>query len=201
MNKVIVSAVAAVVAGVLIITYAMFVMFGHQGAVNDRQAQLQDAFDFSTGTQVGVAAAGGLVTPPRPLPGDAVARVTVPALHLEWVVVEGTAPDDIRTAPGHFTDSAMPGQKGNFAVAGHREPGLFWDLDKIRPGYEIVVQSKKGTFTYVVTKNFITKPPLRAEIAPTPPGFLKGDKVLTLSTCNPKWDNYERLIVHAEMRT
>jgi len=200
-NKIVAVSLAAILIGAGLVTYALIVLFGNQGAVNDRQAQLQDAFKISTGTQVGVASAGGLVTPPRPLPGDAIARVTVPAVHLEWIIVEGVEPDDIDTAPGHFPFSAMPGEKGNFAMAGHRERGLFWDLDKVRPGYEIVVQSRKGTFTYVVTRNFITTPNLWPQLQATPAGFTAGDKVLTMTTCNPKLDNYERLVVHAELKT
>ena len=38
-------------------------------------------------------------------------------------------------------------------------------------------------------------------MAPVPgePGATPERAVLTLTTCNPKWDNYERLIVHAEL--
>jgi sortase A len=47
-----------------------------------------------------------------------VARLTIPKLKKHWVVVEGVTPYDIRYAPGHYPDSAMPGEVGNFAVAG-----------------------------------------------------------------------------------
>jgi sortase A len=86
-------------------------------------------------------------------------------------------------------------------VAGHRALGLFWDLDKIKPGDEIVVESRKGTFTYVVTRNFITAPDSWPEVSATPPGFRAGNKVLTLTTCNPKTDNYQRLVIHAVIKT
>jgi sortase A len=183
---------ALILAGV-----GMFKIFGHEGAVRAGQQQLEQTWSSSLGEQVGTASAGALVSPPKPLPGNALARMTVPSLNQSWIVVEGTSLADIATAPGHYSFSAMPGKVGNFSVAGHREIGIFWDLDEIKPGNKIVVETRSGTFTYVVTRNFITAPDSWAEVSPTPPGFRPGSKVLTLTTCNPKWDNYERLVIHA----
>lgn len=177
--------------------YAAWTTYGHAPAIHDHQADLSAQLQLSLGEQIGNVGASGLVKAPKALPGQALARITIPSLKLEWIVVEGTAPGDIAQAPGHYSFSAMPGQKGNFAVAGHRSPGLFWDLDKVKPGTVIMVESRKGTFTYVVTRNFITAPDSWAEVSTTPPGFRTGNKVLTLTTCNPKWDNYQRLVIHA----
>jgi Sortase domain len=57
------------------------------------------------------------------LRGTAIGRLYLPRLHLHWVVVEGVALADIRYAPGHYPGTALPGDPGNFAVAGHRLPG------------------------------------------------------------------------------
>lgn len=186
---------AALLLGVSFLFCGLWDVFGNKANVDRDQKVLEQVWDSSLGEAIGQV--GKDVELPKPLPGDALARIRVPALGQQWIVVEGTDPGDIATAPGHYEFSAMPGQKGNFAVAGHREPGLFWDLDKIRSGDEIVVESRKGTFTYVVTKNFITDPQSWPEVQATPPGFKKGQKILTLTTCNPKWDNYERLVIHA----
>ena len=183
--------------GMGMIGYAAWDLFGNQANVNASQDQLETQWETSIGEQVGDIGASTLVTPPKPLPGDAIARIAIPRLKQEWIVVEGTAPGDIATAPGHYEFSQMPGQAGNFAVAGHREPGIFWDLDKVKTGDQIVVESRKGTFTYVVTRNFITSPQSWPEVNKYPPGFNRGTKILTLTTCNPKWDNYERLVIHA----
>ncbi len=117
------------------------------------------------------------------------------------MVVEGVAPGDIRYAPGHYRDSAMPGQLGNFAVAGHRSPAIFWDLDKMRPGDPIVVETKQEYHIYRVTVKSVVTPTAIEVVAPVPgrPGEKPTKAMLTLTTCNPKWDNYERLIVHAEL--
>lgn len=141
---------------------------------------------------------------PQPLgppPGHAIARLYIPKLGRYWVVVEGVGLDDIRYAPGRYPTSAMPGQIGNFAVAGHRNPATFWDLDKVLPGDVIVVETQTTWYTYRVTKNHIVTPDAVEVVAPVPgqPGVEPTKAMLTLTTCNPKWDNYERLIVHAEL--
>jgi sortase A len=94
----------------------------------------------------------------------------------------------------------MPGEVGNFSVAGHRIPAIFWDLDILRPGDVIEVQTRDDTFTYHVTSTEIVKPSAVAVVAPVPdyPGETPTEAMLTLTTCNPKWDNYQRLIVHAK---
>jgi sortase A len=93
----------------------------------------------------------------------------------------------------------MPGQRGNFAVAGHRSPAIFWDLDRIRPDDRIIVETRTNWYVYVVEKTRIVKPSAVEVVGPVPPGFTGLGFLLTLTTCNPKWDNYQRLIVHARL--
>jgi len=66
--------------------------------------------------------------------------------------VQGTTDGDLDRGPGHYVSSQLPGQIGNFAVAGHRvgkgEP--FLNLDKLRPGDKIVVQTASNWYVYSV---------------------------------------------------
>jgi sortase A len=125
----------------------------------------------------------------------------IPRLHKHWVVVEGIRQADIRYAPGHYPSTAKPGQIGNFSMAGHRSPAIFWDLDTLRSGDAIVVETRTTFFVYRVTGSAIVAPTAVSVIAPVPgqPGAKASVAMLTLTTCNPKWDNYERLIVHAQL--
>jgi sortase A len=135
------------------------------------------------------------ITPP---PGYAVARMYIPRLNKRWVVVEGTTLSDIEYAPGHYAYTALPGQIGNFSVAGHRSPQIFWDLDKMKKGDLIIVETQLRFYTYKVTENKITSPYALDEVYQVPPGYNnKPNRYLTLTTCNPKWDNFQRLIIHA----
>jgi LPXTG-site transpeptidase (sortase) family protein len=118
-----------------------------------------------------------------------------------WVVVQGVRPGDIRYAPGHYPDTAMPGQVGNFSVAGHRIGSIFWDLDKLRVDDPIVVETAQVWYVYKVSETEVVLPTAVQVVAPVPnkPGAKATTAMLTLTTCNPKFHNYQRLVVHGKL--
>jgi sortase A len=187
--------------GVVLLLFAGYEIWGKAAIVDSHQRDLNAQLTEDWG----VPGADPTVGPTQPAgtapPGWAIARLYIPRLGNDWVVVEGVAPRDIKYAPGHYPRSAEPGEVGNFAVAGHRNPAIFWDLDKMKVGDPIVVETRTTFFIYRVTDNRIVKPSQVEVVAPVPnrPGATPTTAMLTITTCNPKWDNYERLIVHAEM--
>jgi sortase A len=193
--------------GMVTLLFAAYEIWGVSGAVNAHQNQLtrqleQQWLQEQRPSPVVAATARPAPTPSAtakpPLPGHAMAILSIPKLKKRWAVVEGVAPKYIRYAPGHYPRSAMPGNEGNFAVAGHRTRAIFWDLDQLAPGDEIYVATSLGTFVYTVTHVRIVRPTAVEVVQPTPPGERAG-RLLTLTTCNPKFNNYQRLIVHASM--
>src|SRR5262249_44455008 len=101
--------------------------------------------------------------------------------------------------PGHYPDTVLPGQVGNFSVAGHRIASIFWDLDQMRDGDKIVVETKTAYFVYTVTVREIV-PPTAVELAapaPDQPEAPPTTAVMTLTTCNPKYNNCPGVSVHA----
>ena len=86
--------------------------------------------------------------------GDGFAKLHVPAFGADWVftVVEGTDPDDLYVGPGHYQDTQLPGQPGNFAVAGHRvsKGSPFNDLGLLASCDAIVVETQDDWFVYRV---------------------------------------------------
>ena len=52
--------------------------------------------------------------------GDPLARIEIPKIGVDKIVVAGVALSDLRKGPGHYPNSALPGQIGNAAIAGHR---------------------------------------------------------------------------------
>ncbi|GIF77974.1 class E sortase [Asanoa siamensis] len=130
-----------------------------------------------------------------------IAKLYIPTLKQQWVVVEGVTQADIRYAPGHYPDTALPGKVGNFSVAGHRNRATFWRLDELDNGDSIVVEDKKNWYIYHVVKTRIVLPTQVEVVAPVPmlPGSKATKAMVTLTTCNPKFDNYQRLIVHGEL--
>lgn len=64
-----------------------------------------------------------------------------------------------------------------------------------------MVEGKTEWHVYKVTESRIVKPTQIEVVAPVPgrPGKKPTKAMLTLTTCNPKFDNYQRLIIHAEL--
>jgi sortase (surface protein transpeptidase) len=152
--------------------------------------------------------------------GDPFAVLHIPRLGDGYsrVVVEGAAQNQLAQGPGHYIGTAMPGEQGNLALAGHRvgRGSPFLDLDRLRPGDPIVVETADAWFVYRVlgdpaTGDFagdpsgipgqeIVRPTDVSVISPTPGGpaaGLAGAAYLTLTTCHPKYSARQRLIIHA----
>lgn len=189
--------------GVVVLLFAGYQVWGKSAIVAAHQQDLDQQLEEAWAAPPPAAEEGEPEEPQllAPPPGHAVARLYIPKLNKHWVVVEGVEPDDIRYAPGRYPTGAMPGEIGNFSVAGHRNPATFWDLDQVHEGDLIVVETRDTWYTYRVTRNHIVLPTAVEVVAPVPgePGATPTRAMLTLTTCNPKWDNYERLIVHAEL--
>ena len=92
--------------------------------------------------------------------GDPVGRLRIDRIGLSSVVVEGTDAGDLRTGPGHYPGTPLPGQRGTVAIAGHRTTygAPFRKIDKVRPRDEIVVTMPYGRFTYRVERTRIVPP-------------------------------------------
>ncbi len=186
--------------GLIVLLFAAYEVYGKSFQVNAEQNRLGNALDEQWDAPAG-APAGAKPVVDKPIPGKGVARLYIPRLNKEWVVVEGVQPNDIKLAPGHYPESQLPGQLGNFAVAGHRMPSVFWDVDKLENGNAMVLETRTGWFIYQVTKVHIIRPSQVEVKAANPdnPGAAPTRKLLTITTCNPKWDNYQRLVVQAEL--
>lgn len=141
------------------------------------------------------AAAQNLPTPGR---GDPVARLVIPRIGVDWIVVAGVSRDDLKEGPGHFDDTPYPGQLGNAAIAGHRTThgAPFGDLDRLAPGDTVeITMGNAETYVYVVTGSEVVAPSDYHVISDSDPT----EATLTLVTCTPKWSSTQRLIVYAEL--
>ncbi len=185
--------------GLVVLLFAAYEVWGKSAIVGAYQHELRQQLEQQWAAPdpvVGIGGASPGAAPSRaPLKG--IAELYIPKLNKQWVVVQGVAKADLAKAPGHYPGTAMPGQNGNFAVAGHRNRATFWDLDKLRPDDWIIVETQTSWFVYRVTATRVVRPTQVEVVSPVPPGQHAG-KLLTLTTCNPRFDNYQRLIVHAE---
>jgi len=116
-----------------------------------------------------------------------------PALDLTTVVVEGTGTLSLEKGPGHYVGTAMPGEAGNVAVAGHRTTWArpFYNLDQAPIGSLITLASPRGTFTYRLERLLVVKPTHVRVLRPT------ARPTLTLTTCNPRFSAATRLVARA----
>lgn len=137
--------------------------------------------------------------------GKGFAFLHIPRLGRDWSVpvVQGVELSDLARGVGHYPETAGPGDVGNFAVAGHRatngEPFAY--LDKVRAGDSVVAETRKRWYTYVVDKTRIVAPTATWVLDPVPgkPNAEPTQRLLTLTTCNPRWASYERLIVFGHL--
>ena len=84
--------------------------------------------------------------------GHAIGRISSGRLGFAGIVVEGTDTASLQKGPGHYPDTALPGEGDTVAIAGHRTTYLapFHDINRLRPGDLIVLKMPYATFTYEV---------------------------------------------------
>ena len=137
--------------------------------------------------------------------GEAFALLHIPRLgdNYRVPIVQGVSLDALASGVGHYPETAMPGEVGNFSVAGHRatngEPFAY--LDQLQKGDPVIVETSTTWYTYQVTDESIVQPTQVDVILPVPgqPGVEPTKRLMTLTTCNPRWASYERLIFHAKL--
>lgn len=196
-----VTAELALTAGFVLLLFAFYLLVWTNQQTAAAQDDLLDQFREADRSQV---------LKERPSAGDGVAVMHIPKFakdgkKWEWVVLEGTATSDLRDGPGRFTNTSMPGRRGNFAVAGHRathgEP--FARMDEMKAGDVVVVETAKEFLTYTVNSNQIIAPTQMDVLEPVPgqPGVKpkKDQRFLTLVTCHPRWGSTERMVVVAQL--
>jgi sortase A len=126
--------------------------------------------------------------------GDSLTRIKIASIGVDMVVVEGTSSSALRAGAGHYPETALPCETGNVAIAGHRTTygKPFHNLDLVKPGDKVVLETPVGSCTYVAQQApFI--------IAPTDYGVVAPTQVptLTLTTCHPKGSAAQRLVLQA----
>lgn len=135
--------------------------------------------------------------PPSEDVNAAIGIIKIPKIDLKVAVGEGIDNNTLKYAVGHFEGTAMPGEKGNFAVAGHRSytySEYFNRLDELDIGDDITVKTKKGEFTYRVYEKKVVEPTEVSVLDKTK------DATITLVTCTPIRVATHRLIIKGKLQ-
>jgi sortase A len=124
--------------------------------------------------------------------GAPIARLVIPSIGLDEIVVEGVGDDELNAGPGHLPGSAVPGDAGNAVISAHRDRH-FSTLGDLRIGERVYTETTSGRTGWIVTKRRVVR-------AGKPALFSSEQPLLTLTTCWPL--RYlgtapERLVVEA----
>ncbi len=185
---------------------------GQQVAAEEVQEELQARWERGEGTAGRPADPGEPVVTPEPTrEGEVFGALIVPRFGAEWkrsiasgVDVE-TVLNSWTVGVGHYIGTQMPGEVGNFALAGHRWTygSAFGDIDSFRLGDKIYVETVDGWYQYGFRGLEYVWPSGVDVLEPVPaaPGVAPTDRVLTLTSCNPPWSTAERIIAYAAYET
>ena len=112
-----------------------------------------------------------------------------------WVLDQGFA--------GHYPSTQQVGEIGNFGLAAHRRTAgdSFRYIHTLQKGDPVVVETAEAFLVYEVTDYKIVAPNETWVLDPVPgeTDVVPTKRLMTMTTCNPMYGNYERYIVWAEM--
>jgi sortase A len=110
-------------------------------------------------------------------PGTPVARLRIPGIGVDEIVVEGVDDFSLNAGPGHLPGSAYPGENGNSVISAHRDRH-FARLGKAQVGDTILTESGVHSDKWVIVSK-------RVVDADAPALFHTVEPTLTLTTCWP----------------
>lgn len=105
-------------------------------------------------------------------------RIELNRIGLDAMIMEGIDNRTLRHAVGHFPRTALPGQPGNVAIAGHRDR-FFRGLREVRVDDEVTLTTLHGSYRYRVETTLVVEPREIWVLEDT------GQATLTLVTCYP----------------
>lgn len=152
-------------AGLLALGYAAYVV------VDARAYEAAEQRRFEQARQAGTA-------PPALVDGGSIGEIQIPRLGLTAVVAQGDSAAVLRRAVGHLAETALPGERGNVVLAGHRDT-FFRPLKRVRVGDAIMLRTRRGDFAYLVESTSVVPPGDVEALQPT------DGPTLTLITCFP----------------
>lgn len=127
--------------------------------------------------------------------GDVFARIVIPAIDLDAMVLSGVDPADLRKGPGWIDWSSLPGAEGTCGISGHRTTygAPFRRLDELVAGDTVDIYSPYRRYRYEVTRLLVVRPDQTEVVT-------DGEKPgLTLTACHPPYSARYRLAVQARL--
>ncbi|UFS58381.1 class E sortase [Subtercola endophyticus] len=106
---------------------------------------------------------------------------------------------------GHYEQSQMPGDMGNFAIAAHRDGwgSPFIKINELQVGDPIYVETQDGWYTYRFRDLEYVSPDGVDVLSAVPqaPDAAPTDRLITLTSCNPLYIASERIIAYGVLES
>lgn len=138
--------------------------------------------------------------------GDPWGMLYIPRFGPDYTVpvLDGVGEEIDSAVVGRYESSPRPGEDGNLALAGHRQTygAVLWDMDQLRDGDRLYLQTANGWWVYETRMVHIVQPTDVEVLAPNPMDSQATEpdgQWLTLTTCHPPYTVLERMITHAEL--
>jgi len=195
--------------GLLVLLFVSWQLWWTDVTANREQAVTIRALEseFGHGAGAGTTSSGtqALATLRNVPFGEAFAIVRIPRFGASYArpVLQGTDLPTLDKGVGHYVGTAMPGVVGNFATAGHRTTygKPYADIDKLRTGDFIVIETKVSYVVYAVVRHVIVTPDHIEVVAPVPqrPGVAPTQAWMTMTACHPKFSAQQRYVVFSKL--
>lgn len=187
-----------------------------QGAAVEVQRELQQEWEREAASNVEpppieTANASGAPIAVAPEAGERWGALIVPRFGADYVRAIGEGVDiatvlNSRTlGVGRYSETQMPGQLGNVALAGHRNTwgAAFSEVGALQLGDNLYIETREGWYQYSFRGLEYVWPSAIEVLLPVPqaPEVEPGEQILTLTTCNPRYSTAERMIAYAVLES
>ena len=138
-----------------------------------------------------------LANVPVPTAGpEQVIRLQAPSIHVDAPIVQGDGWEQLKKGIGQHIGTVNPGKPGNLVLSAHNDifGEIFRDLDKIKPGDQLVLYTNQRAYTYIVVQTRIVEPTFVEAMSPTI------EPTVTLISCYPYMVDNKRIVVTARLQ-
>lgn len=135
---------------------------------------------------------------PIPTPGPEQAiRLQIPSIDVDAPVVQGDGWEQLKKGVGQHVGTSRPGDKGNIVLSAHNDifGEIFKDLDRLKPGDQIILYTSQRSYTYSITNSKTVEPTQVDVMEPT------SYPTVTLVSCYPYLVDNQRIVVTGRLQS
>ncbi|MCW5951952.1 MAG: class E sortase [Propionibacteriaceae bacterium] len=137
--------------------------------------------------------------------GKGFAIVRIPRFGAKYAkpLYEGKDRLTLQKGIGHYPETVMPGEIGNFSMAGHRTTygKPFNKVAELKDGDLVIVETAESYFVYEVYEDLIVLPNQIEVVAPVPskPDARPTEALMTMTSCHPMFSSRQRWVTHGRL--